>query len=183
MKYLLKTSEGLVARGLQSETENTMSNSMSTLLLRNLSDVFGENDPVRRRAAIDEIFHEDAVFYDPKGRIFRGRDEIDRASESYRDQSLQTRLSVPMHSVYAAHPWAASRKESRIARTVALKLKTRESPKKTDSLLHGSKDSTSRPSLIKPRREQLQQWTCWQALYQSCPPPSSAHEKRARGRS
>ncbi len=43
-----------------------MSNSISTLLLRNLSDVFGENDPVRRRAAIDELFHEDAVFYDPK---------------------------------------------------------------------------------------------------------------------
>jgi hypothetical protein len=55
-----------------------MSNSISTLLLRNLSDVFGENDPVRRRAAIDEIFHEDAVFYDPKGGIFRGRDDIDR---------------------------------------------------------------------------------------------------------
>ena len=55
-----------------------MSNSISTLLLRNLSDVFGENDPVRRRAAINEIFHEDAVFYDPKGGIFRGRDEIDR---------------------------------------------------------------------------------------------------------
>jgi len=55
-----------------------MSNSVSTLLLRNLSDVFGENDPVRRRAAIDEIFHEDAVFYDPQGGIFRGRDEIDR---------------------------------------------------------------------------------------------------------
>jgi hypothetical protein len=55
-----------------------VSYSTSTLLLRNLSDVFGENDPVRRRAAIDEIFHEDAVFHDPKGRIFRGRDEIDR---------------------------------------------------------------------------------------------------------
>jgi hypothetical protein len=55
-----------------------MSNSLSTLLLRNLIDVFGENDPVRRRAAIDEIFHEDAVFYDPKGGIFRGRNEIDR---------------------------------------------------------------------------------------------------------
>jgi hypothetical protein len=55
-----------------------MSYSISTLLLRNLSDVFGENDPVRRRAAIDEIFHENAVFHDPKGGIFRGRDEIDR---------------------------------------------------------------------------------------------------------
>ena len=55
-----------------------MANSISTLLLRNLTDVFGEIDPVRRRAAIDEIFHEDAVFYDPNGGIFRGRDEIDR---------------------------------------------------------------------------------------------------------
>ena len=55
-----------------------MSYSISTLLLRNLSDVFGENDPVRRRSAIDEIFHEDAVFYDPTGGAFHGRDEIDR---------------------------------------------------------------------------------------------------------
>ena len=55
-----------------------MSNSLSTLALRNLSDVFGENDPARRRAAIDEIYHEDAVFYDPKNGQFRGRKEIDR---------------------------------------------------------------------------------------------------------
>jgi hypothetical protein len=39
-----------------------MSQTASTLLLRNLHDVFGEIDPVRRRAAIDEIFHQDAVF-------------------------------------------------------------------------------------------------------------------------
>jgi hypothetical protein len=55
-----------------------MSYSTSTLLTRNLDDVFGENDPARRRAAIDEIFAEDCVFYDPKGGVFRGRDEIDR---------------------------------------------------------------------------------------------------------
>jgi SnoaL-like protein len=61
-----------------------MSYSISTLLLRNLSDVFGENDPARRRAAIDEIFHEDAVCYDPKGGIFRGRDEIDRTAGATR---------------------------------------------------------------------------------------------------
>jgi hypothetical protein len=61
-----------------------MANSISTLLLRNLNDVFGENDPVRRRAAIDEIFHEDAVFYDPKRGIFRGRDEIDRIAGEIR---------------------------------------------------------------------------------------------------
>ena len=55
-----------------------MSNSISALLLRNLSDVFGENDPVRRRAAIDQMWHEDGVFYDPNKGIYRGRDEIDR---------------------------------------------------------------------------------------------------------
>ena len=35
--------------------------SISTLLTRNLHDVFGENDPSRRRAAVDEIFTEDCV--------------------------------------------------------------------------------------------------------------------------
>lgn len=55
-----------------------MSPSISTLLVRNLNDVFGENDPARRRAAIDEIYAEDCVFYDPQGGVFRGRDEIDR---------------------------------------------------------------------------------------------------------
>jgi SnoaL-like domain len=55
-----------------------MSYTVSTLLLRNLEDVFGEIDPARRRAAIEEIFHEDAEFYDPNGGVFRGRDEIDR---------------------------------------------------------------------------------------------------------
>jgi hypothetical protein len=55
-----------------------MSNDVSTLALRNLNDVFGESDPVRRRKAVDEIFHEDAVFHDPKGGTFSGRDEIFR---------------------------------------------------------------------------------------------------------
>jgi hypothetical protein len=53
-----------------------MSYNISTLLTRNLNDVFGENDPARRRAAIDEIFTEDCVFYEPRG-VYRGRDEID----------------------------------------------------------------------------------------------------------
>jgi hypothetical protein len=55
-----------------------MTYNVSSLLLRNLDDVFGQIDPLRRRAAIDDIFHEDAVFYDPNGGIYRGRDEIDR---------------------------------------------------------------------------------------------------------
>jgi SnoaL-like protein len=60
-----------------------MSYSISTLLTRNLQDVFGENDPARRRAAIDEIFTEDGVFYDPKG-VYRGREEIDRVAGAIR---------------------------------------------------------------------------------------------------
>ena len=55
-----------------------MSNSISTLLTRNLQEVFGENDPARRRAAVDELFTEDGVFYDPSMGAYRGRDEIDR---------------------------------------------------------------------------------------------------------
>ncbi len=51
-----------------------MSYSISTLLTRNLYDVFGENDPARRRAAIDEIFTDDCVFYDPMGGVYRARD-------------------------------------------------------------------------------------------------------------
>jgi len=58
--------------------------SISTLLTRNLHDVFGGSDPARRRAAIDEIFTEDCVFYEPSGRVYRGRDEIDRVAATLR---------------------------------------------------------------------------------------------------
>ena len=57
-----------------------MSSSMATSLPRTLHDVFGENDPARRRAAIDEISTEDCVFYDPTRGVYRGRDEIDRVA-------------------------------------------------------------------------------------------------------
>jgi hypothetical protein len=56
-----------------------MSFSISTLLLRNLQDVFGENDPKHRRAAIDEIYTEDCVFHEPRG-VYRGCNEIDRVA-------------------------------------------------------------------------------------------------------
>lgn len=61
-----------------------MSFSISTLLIRNLHDVFGENDPMRRRAAIGEIFTEDCVFYDLSRGVYRGRDEIDRVAGAIR---------------------------------------------------------------------------------------------------
>src|SRR5258708_40165091 len=61
-----------------------MSYSIPTLLIRNLRDVFGENDPARRRAVIDEIYTEDGVFYDPSRGVYRGRDEIDRIAGAIR---------------------------------------------------------------------------------------------------
>ena len=61
-----------------------MSHSISTLLIRNLSDVFGENDPTRRRAALDELWNEDGEFYDPNKGLYRGRDEIDRIAGALR---------------------------------------------------------------------------------------------------
>ena len=71
-----------------------MSHSIWTLLIRNLHDVFGENDPARRRGAIDEMFTEDCVFYEPNG-AHHGRDEIDRVAGAikathpdFRDQPL-----------------------------------------------------------------------------------------------
>src|SRR5215468_6295720 len=61
-----------------------MSFSISTLLTRNLHEVFGENDPARRRAAIDEIYGADCVFYDPTSGVYRRRDEIDRVGGAIR---------------------------------------------------------------------------------------------------
>jgi len=57
---------------LDAERRQAMSYSISTLLTLNLHDVFGENDPARRRAAIDEIFTEDCVFCEPRG-VYRAR--------------------------------------------------------------------------------------------------------------
>src|SRR3989475_10816890 len=66
------------------ERRQAVSYSISTLLTRNLHDVFGENDPERRRSAIDDIFTEDGVFYDPSKGVYRGRDEIARVAGAIR---------------------------------------------------------------------------------------------------
>ena len=85
-----------------------MSQTASTLLLRNLHDVFGEIDPVRRRAAIDEIFHEDAVFYEPNG-AYRGRDEI-----------RPHRFSRAFKRFVGISPGAARRREPRALHNAAV---------------------------------------------------------------
>jgi hypothetical protein len=79
-----KIGSGSFEDALQTGRRQTASHSISTLLTRNLQDVFGENDPARRRAAIDEIYTEDVVFYDPSKNVYRGRDEIDRIAGTLR---------------------------------------------------------------------------------------------------
>jgi hypothetical protein len=61
-----------------------MPHSISTLIIRNLQDIFGENDPARRRAAVDELYADDVVFYDPNKGVYRGRDAIDRIASEIR---------------------------------------------------------------------------------------------------
>ncbi|MFJ9760167.1 nuclear transport factor 2 family protein [Streptomyces sp. NPDC101149] len=49
---------------------------VTDLLAANLHEVFGNRDPVSRRAAIDRIYTEDVVFTDPEG-VTTGRDAIE----------------------------------------------------------------------------------------------------------
>src|SRR5262249_4631876 len=85
---------------LRTEDQLNMSNSISTLLTRNLQEVFDENDPTRRRAAVQELYTEDGVFYDPSRGAYRGRDEIDRiageirATHLFRDRSPLVNISA-----------------------------------------------------------------------------------------
>ncbi|MEG3175361.1 nuclear transport factor 2 family protein [Sphingomonas sp. RB3P16] len=60
-----------------------MPDSIADLLRRNLHEVFGEGDPVRRRAAIAELYTENAVFQAPDG-VYSGRDAIDRVAGDVR---------------------------------------------------------------------------------------------------
>jgi hypothetical protein len=50
---------------------------IATLLKRNLTEVFGENDGERRRAAISDIYAEDAVVHAPPGTVV-GHDALDK---------------------------------------------------------------------------------------------------------
>ncbi|MDA9399462.1 hypothetical protein XH79_11985 [Bradyrhizobium sp. CCBAU 45389] len=50
---------------------------MATLLKRNVAEVFGENNPDRRRAAIRDLFAEDAAVHAPPG-VIVGHDALDK---------------------------------------------------------------------------------------------------------
>ena len=66
---------------------------IATLLIRNLHDVFDEGDDVRRRAVVDEIFTDDAMFCEPNG-IYRGRKEIARIAGAIRATHPSFRYTI-----------------------------------------------------------------------------------------
>jgi hypothetical protein len=60
-----------------------MSDIIRTLLLRNLQEVFGEGDPARQRAAIEDLYTDDCVVLLPTGRHV-GRQELNQIAGELR---------------------------------------------------------------------------------------------------
>ena len=60
-----------------------MSDIIETLLLRNLREVFGEGDPARRRAAIEELYNPDCAVLLPLGRYI-GHKALDKIAGELR---------------------------------------------------------------------------------------------------
>jgi SnoaL-like domain len=71
---------------------------IATLLERNVAEVFGENDPERRRTVIREIYAEDAVAHAPPGTIV-GHGALDKFAGDLRK----------MHPDYVYTPSGAPR--------------------------------------------------------------------------
>jgi len=71
-----------------------MSERIIQLLHRNLQEVFGEGDPGRRRAAIEQFYTDDCVLYVPPG-VFVGRDALDKFAGDLR--------ATHPHFVYTPH--------------------------------------------------------------------------------
>ena len=100
-----------------------MSGIIEKLLLRNLQEVFGEGDPTRRRAAIEELYTEDCTVLLPIGR-FVGRAALDQVAG-------ELRASHPRFRLHATPPaagcpgWRASGMGLRAGRRAAQLHRTR----------------------------------------------------------
>ena len=79
---------------LMSHGDRAMSERIHELLHRNLQEVFGEGDPARRRAAIQELYTDDCVLYVPPG-VFVGHDALDKFAGDLR--------ATHPHFVYVPH--------------------------------------------------------------------------------
>jgi hypothetical protein len=63
---------------METREEDVVSDTLAGLMLRNLSEIFGERDSDRRMAAIKTLYSEDAVFFEAEQR-FKGRQAISEA--------------------------------------------------------------------------------------------------------
>ena len=70
------------------------SDTLASILLRNLSEVFGERDSERRIAAIKDLYSEDAVFFEADQR-FEGHETIN-------DAVAALQASLPAEFVFSA---------------------------------------------------------------------------------
>ena len=80
------TSSGANKDAVGAKTKDTLAH----LMLRNLSEVFGERDSERRMAAIKNLYSEDAVFFEAEQR-FEGRQTISDAVAALRTLLLPPR--------------------------------------------------------------------------------------------
>ena len=81
--------------------EKNMAINTETLLSRNLIEVFGEPDAMKRKGVIAELWNEDGVFVDPFGRVV-GRDAINE-SVSHLHQKFPGFVFTPIGSPEAFH--------------------------------------------------------------------------------
>jgi hypothetical protein len=75
---------------------------IETLLNRNLPEVFGEGDPARRRAAIQELYTEDCVLYAPPG-TFVGHDALELRFRSSHDIAATSDANFGIKGALAAY--------------------------------------------------------------------------------
>ena len=94
-----------------------MSDIIETLLLRNLQEVFGEGDPARRRAAIEQLYTEDCAVLLPIGR-YAGRAALDQLASELR-ATHPSFVYTPLHPPQAVQDGGRTRLGLRSARRAA----------------------------------------------------------------
>ena len=78
--------------------DNSVRDTLAHLMLRNLSEVFGERDSKRRMAAINNLYSEDAVFFEAEQR-FEGRQTISDAFRPVFPPSSNSRRWLPLPAI------------------------------------------------------------------------------------
>jgi hypothetical protein len=72
---------------MKDDANMTATERITELLYRNLQEVFGEGDPARRHAAIEDFYTDDCALYVPDG-ILVGHDALDKFAGELRATHL-----------------------------------------------------------------------------------------------